>query len=214
MIKPLQKLCFIILISNFSFAQVQKIERDSFKYFDEDYKPLSKLDFERKRWGNRLLSVEGDSVNHRILFAREKNGKINNRKALDLRLAIAANRTIESTKPLVIIFYPGKDPCNSSGTATRRSYKKWYNQMEKGIRKVTESTILYFYKKNEGLSKRNNRDRVWVKDPESILEKLFFKHHYPCSSFVVISASGDFISYFGEFSKDYVWKAIRILTKE
>ena len=43
------------------------------------------------------------------------------------------------------------------------------------------------------------------------IEQLFFKHHYPCSSFVVISSKGDYISYFGEFPKEFVWEAVQIL---
>jgi hypothetical protein len=45
-------------------------------------------------------------------------------------------------------------------------------------------------------------------------ERLFFKYHYPCESFVVISKKGEFISYFGEYSKEYVWKVAKILAEK
>ncbi len=55
---------------------------------------------------------------------------------------------------------------------------------------------------------------TWYKDPYGTIERLFFKYHYPCSSFVVLSKEGEFISYFGEFSKEYVCKVAEILTKK
>jgi hypothetical protein len=61
--------------------------------------------------------------------------------------------------------------------------------------------------------KRNDGFKEWFQDPEQIIETLFFKKQYPCSSFVVISEKGDFISYFGEFPKEYVWKAMKILSE-
>ena len=53
----------------------------------------------------------------------------------------------------------------------------------------------------------------WHKDPDGITEKLFFNYHYPCSSFVVISPNGNYLSYFGEFGKEYVWNAINIVSE-
>jgi hypothetical protein len=46
-----------------------------------------------------------------------------------------------------------------------------------------------------------------------IVENLFFEHHYPCSSFAVISKNGDYISYFGEIGKEYIWEATQIMNK-
>jgi tRNA(Ile)-lysidine synthase TilS/MesJ len=56
----------------------------------------------------------------------------------------------------VIIYYPGKDWCNSSGSATRRKVRKWYNEMEKGINKIKESTIICIYKDTVGLYCKND----------------------------------------------------------
>jgi hypothetical protein len=178
--KPFLIFIITVFLSNILFSQNQKIENDSIKYFDENYNPISKMEFE-------------------------------NRKYLDSLLSKSANRKIDSTKPLVILYYPGKDPCNSSGTATRRTKKSWYNKMEKGINKIKESNILYIYKNDNGLI---DGFKEWIKDPEQTIERLFFKRHYPCSSFVVISEKNEFISYFGEFSKEYVWKAVEIITNE
>ena len=70
-----------------------------------------------------LLSIQGDSINHKILSVRGEQGTLHNRKYLDSLLTLSANRKIDATKPLVILYYPGKDPCNSSSSATRRTKK-------------------------------------------------------------------------------------------
>jgi hypothetical protein len=61
----------------------------------------------------------------------------------------------------------------------------------------------------------NKNDGIleWKKDSEGIVERLFFEHHYPCSSFVSISKNSDYISYFGEFGKEYIWEATQIMNK-
>ncbi|MGO1752335.1 MAG: hypothetical protein ACTHYV_07570, partial [Psychroflexus sp.] len=62
-------------------------------------------------------------------------------------------------------------------------------------------------KNNKGL-KKHERVFKWTKDPEGIFEKTFFKHYYPpCSSYVVISKNGEYISYLGEFAKEHVWES-------
>jgi len=209
--KTFRILIITIFTYSLSFSQNKNMDNDDFKYFDENYNPISKTEYDSRKWKNRLLSIQGDSINHKILSVREKQGALQNRKYLDSLLTLSSNRKIDSTKPLVILYYPGKDPCNSSGTATRRTKKSWYNKMEKEINKVRESNIIYIYKSKDGLI---DGFKEWIKDPEQTIERLFFKRHYPCSSFVVISGKGNFISYFGEFTKEYVWKAVEILTDE
>lgn len=212
--KSLLIVIIIILISNFSFAQNQKTDNNNIKYFDENYNPVSKTEYESRKLENRLLSIQGDSIHHKILSLREQEGTVANRKYLDSLLTRSTNKKIDSTKPLVIVYYPGKDPCNSSGTATRRSSKRWFTKMEKGIDKIRDSNIIYVYKDKGGLNGKNDGFKEWNKDPEHIIERLFFKRHYPCSSFVVVSENDHFISYFGEFAKDHVWKAVEVLTEE
>ncbi len=212
--KTLQLFCLTILISNFSFSQNQNISNDSIKYFDENYNPISKEEYENRNWRGGMLSLQGDSIHHRILSFRIIEGTIENKEILDSLLASATNRKIDSSRPLVIIYYPGKDPCNSSGTFNRKKIGKGYNTMEKGVNKIKESTVLYVYKDNDGLYDRNDGFKDWIKDPERTIERLFFNRHYPCGSFVVISEKGKFISYFGEPLRENIWEAVKDLIKK
>jgi hypothetical protein len=63
-----------------------------------------------------------------------------------------------------------------------------------------------------GLYGRNDGYRSWYKDQSRVSENMFFKRHYPCYSFVVISEKGEYLSYFGKFPKELVWKAVVALT--
>lgn len=197
----------VILILSCSATKTGK---EKIRYFDENNIEISKSKFNRIRSTNRLLAIPGDSINHKKLTLREKRGKINDRKSLELILEKATNLELNSDKPIVIIYYSGKDLCNSSGTTNTEWIKSWYGQLEEGLNQVAEVKPIYIFKDYNGLEKYNGI-LSWKKDPEKIIEKLFFEHHYPCSSFVVISKNGDYISYFGEFDKESIWVVTKIM---
>tara|TARA_R110001632_G_scaffold134157_1_gene249346 strand:+ start:565 stop:1194 length:630 start_codon:yes stop_codon:yes gene_type:complete len=207
--KSLFILFFGILISSCSSSKGRTQKK---KYFNENNVKISKSKFRKIRATNRLLDIPGDSAHHRKLTLREKRGKITNRPILELLLENEINREIDSTKPIVIIFYPGKDPCNSSGSASKEQRKYWFDVLEDGIYQLVKTKPIYIYKEKEGLEKYHGV-LTWHKDPNKTIERLFFEHHYPCSSFVVISKDGDYISFFGEFGKKYLWGAIDYITK-
>ncbi|WP_232758866.1 hypothetical protein [Flavobacterium sp. ALD4] len=127
--KVLQIICIIILISNFSYSQNQNSEKNVIKYFDQNYNPLTQKEFENIRRTNKFLDIQGDSINHKVLLVREEQGTIQNKEILDLLLSSATNNKIDSSKPIVIIYYPGKDWWNSSGSATRGKVRKSFNEM-------------------------------------------------------------------------------------
>ena len=77
---------------------------------------------------------------------------------------------------------------------------------------MAEVSPIYICKNNSGLELYEGI-RTWYKDPENIFERLFFKQHYPCGSFVVISKKGKFISYFGEYPYTYIFEAAKKLIK-
>ena len=104
---------------------------------------------------------------------KSKRGKINNRKALELLFEKELNQELDSNKPIVIIYYPGKDPCNSSGTVDKESIQSWYEQLEDGLNKIAQVKPIYIYKENDGLKKYGGI-LDWKKDPDGIVERLFW----------------------------------------
>ncbi|WP_339889173.1 hypothetical protein [uncultured Flavobacterium sp.] len=201
-----KKLLLSFLLVLLVACSSSKGNKNRTKYFDENNIEISKSKFNQIRATNLLLDIPGDSINHKKLTLREKIGRISDRPLLQSILEEQTKQKLDSLKPIVIIYYPGKDRCNSTGSVEVISRKFWYDMLEDGINQIAQIKPIYIYKDAEGLSKYEGILN-WHKDPGGTIERLFFQYHYPCSSFVVISKNGDYISYFGEFSKDYVWNA-------
>lgn len=182
-------------------------------YFDNNNVEISKSKFKQILSEHEFFEIPGDSTNQKKLISREERGDISNRGILEKKLQEQINHNINSSQPLVIIYYPGKDPCNSTGGSTNTNWiRRWYGELEDGLKQIGDIKPVYVYKSNEGLHNYNGIIN-WNKDPEGRVERLFFEHHYPCKSFVVISKDGDYISYFGEFAKEYVWEAAQIIAE-
>ncbi|HET8838754.1 MAG TPA: hypothetical protein VFM82_07160 [Flavobacteriaceae bacterium] len=186
---------------------LEEPESDRMRYFDLNNKEISEAEFQEKR-SMANIAIQGDSINHKRLVPREESGTIANKQIFFGFLEKELNVELDSTLPIVIIFYPGKDTCNSGGIATKADRKRWYGELEKGLQKIANKPI-YIYKDKEGLEERDVLQ--WKPDPDGTIERLFFKHHYPCSSFVVISENGNYISVFGEIVKEYIWKAVQMI---
>ena len=195
-----------ILINSCSSSQ------GDFTYLDINNNEISKSKFRQKRSTNQYLDIQIDSLNQKKLIERTKTGKLENFEAYRSLVSNKTSVKLDNTKPLVIIYHPGKDACNSSGSATKETLKNWYGTLEDGVQQLKANAPIYLYKEKEALEKYDGILN-WHKDPDGLTEKLFFKYHYPCSSFVVISSDGEYISYFGEFSKEYVWNAINLISK-
>ena len=195
-----------ILINSCSSSQ------GDFTYLDINNNEISKSKFRQKRSTNQYLDIQIDSLNQKKLIERTKTGKLENFEAYRSLVSNKTSVKLDNTKPLVIIYHPGKDACNSSGSATKETLKNWYKTLEDGVQQLKANAPIYLYKEKEGLEKYDGILN-WHKDPDGLTEKLFFKYHYPCSSFVVISSDGEYVSYFGEFSKEYVWNAINLISE-
>lgn len=180
-------------------------------YLDSQNREISKSKFQQRKSSHEFLSVQIDSLNQRKLTEKTKTGEIDNLNTYRSLISNISSEDIDVSKPLVIIYYPGKDPCNSSGSATGASLKTWYDNLENGLRQLNANAPVYLYKEKEGLEKYEGL-MDWHKDPDGLTEKLFFEYHYPCASFVVISPNGEYVSYFGEFGKTFVWNAVNLIS--
>lgn len=208
----LMKNSLLIFLSVLIYGcSASSVTKKQIRYFDENNNEISKRQFKQIRSTLKFLSIPGDSINHKKLVKREVRGQINDINALKTLSENATNRNLPTQKPIVIIYHPGKDQCNKTGISSL-SMKIWYTELELGIKQIAPVKPIYICKDEDAVEK-NDKDLNWTKDPESTIERLFFKHHYPCHSFVVISDSGQYISYFGEFPKEFVWEAIQLMNK-
>ena len=196
--------CFVV------YSQ-ESDDKKKLNYFDQYNKPISKAQY-RRQFDRGIYLNSGDSANSKKLTLRENRGQIKDAVALYSLLEKETTQKLNRAKPLVIIYHPGIDACNSSGTTDRSWISNTYTELEGRIEAIANVKPLYIFKENAGLE-RYKGILTWHKDPDKIIEKTFFKQHYPCSSFVVISSTGKYISYFGEFPKEFVWKAVKALSK-
>ncbi|PJX25159.1 hypothetical protein CAP47_02355 [Psychroflexus sp. S27] len=104
------KKVFIIFLIGILFSSCS-----SSRFFDENNTEISKSKFKEQISTYKYLEIPGDSVNHKKLIKREVRGKINNREELQTLLENATHRKIDSNKPIVVIYYPRKDKCNTTG---------------------------------------------------------------------------------------------------
>ncbi|NEU07438.1 hypothetical protein GZH53_03840 [Flavihumibacter sp. R14] len=200
-----------LLAVKHSIAQ-EPAPNDQYKYFDVKGLQITKAKFEDRRKTNMYLDIPGDSANHMKLIERVETGQINDVKNLYELIGNTTGSKLDETKPLVIIYHPGPDLCNSGGSSSVEFKSKWFKELESGVFKITASKPVYIYKDEQGVE-RYKALMTWYKDPEGTIERLFFRYHYPCSSFTVIGKDGNYISYFGEFGKESVWAAAKRLAK-
>ena len=186
---------------------------DDIKYFNENNIEISKTKFYEELSANHLLGSayikEGLRFHKKLILGRQEEGDITNLPLFKNLIEARTNQKLDDTKPIVIIYYPGKDPCNMSGTATRKSKERSYNKLEKGLEEIAQIKPIYIYKDNDGLE--DYESISFYKDPDGMIERLFFREHYPCMSFVVVDKNGHFRSYFGEFPYEYVWETTKLM---
>jgi len=158
-------------------------------YYDVDNKIIDREAFNNVLLDSRFYSVQNDSLKtSKIMFWNERGekGSLGDSENLFKELNEKLNLKLDSSKPLIIYYYPGKDPCNSSGVgAKRREQLKWDKELDKEVKKVADVNVLRIYKSKEGIETINDYD--WKKDPNGLIENLFFNYHYGCGSFVIIN---------------------------
>ncbi len=187
----------LFLLARLAAAQ----QSENIKYFDTKNRPITEKKFKERRATNQVLDIVGDSTNHRKLIEREENGQFADYAKLVSALEKASGRKIDTEKPLVIIYYPGKDKCNETISLSKST--SYYRSLQK----QSDAHIIFVYKDFD--SSTGNIPDKWIKDPEALVEKSFFKYHYPCLSFVAISKTGKYSSYFGEFPPAFIEKAVK-----
>lgn len=167
--------------------------------------------FEEKITNGPYFGVPGSTSNEKLIIHRMPFGKVE--PDLFYRI-LGKEESLKEGKSLVVIFYPGKDECNSTGLQANdvSHFKKSYEYLVSGTAKRNGTEPVYIYKNPHGLEKYK-RIMEWIPDPEVTFEKNFFKYPYPCRSFVVIHPSGEYRAIFGEFPDSQIILALKILNK-
>lgn len=199
-------LLFVLIVQNTANAQT---------YYDADNNKIDKKTFDKFLAGKEYYHVENDSLKAFKLMYRNNRGEkgsLGDAKKLFQELNEKLHLKLDSSKPLIIYYYPGKDPCNSGGMyPIRREYLKSSKQLDKKVKKIADVNTIRVYKNDDGLTTKEDID--WKKDPNALIENLFFNYHYGCGSFVIVNKE-KYLAVFGEYGHTQVTESLKEILKE
>lgn len=192
------------------------------KYYDAAGKELSKAEFDRtERTQNYLSVIVDSSANAHQLVWREEWGTLPSAELIYSKLEAAIGKPIDRNKYLLIMYYPGQDPCNTVGSISPSYYKahierlkELTRELNRNLQKNAPTQIVYIYKNQTGLRKLFEKYMDYGQDPDALIERTFFKYHYPCGSYVIIRPDGAYGSYFGEYAYEDILERAKALKKK
>lgn len=192
-------LMLVCLLTSFSaFGQT---------YFDESNRRIVKEDYEEKILNGPYFGIPADKEGDMKLVHRMPAGVTDARMIYE---KLGLLEELQAGKPLIVIFYPGKDGCNSTVFTDLAYLKNKHKSLLKYAEKHDAVPPLYIYKNPHGLEKYQGIQE-WTADPDQLFEKVFFQYPYPCGSFVVISPKGNFRGILGEYPISQIDVALKKL---
>lgn len=177
-------------------------------YFNEFGKRIVKTEYEDKILNGPYFGVPGDTQGDMKLVHRMPVG------LTDARLfyqKLGRETDFAAGKPLIVIYYPGKDNCNSYGDSMDpKSLSSDHRAVLRYAEKHQTSEPVYVYHHPHGLEKYKGIIS-WIPDPDQVFKDTFFRFPYPCRSFVVISPNGNYRAILGEFPTSQIDVALKKL---
>ena len=184
------------------------------KFYDVDGRELNRETFLKKTIDTRQylgISFQDGRTTISKLIRREKIGKLTTDSTkLVYNVLEQSTGSQLNGKLLTLNYHPGPDPCNSTGTFDKGFLREKFNTYLKRVRSI--SAQFFIYSNSQGLE-RYEGIIDWLPDPGHLIQNTFFKHHYPCGSYVIINPNGDYYAYYGEYSLDHVIKNARKMAK-
>ncbi|MDN3202776.1 hypothetical protein [Algoriphagus sediminis] len=179
-------------------------------YRDEMGRTVSREYFEKQILEGPYFGIPYEEGG-KILVNRMPFGKVEPGKFFE---ASENSEAFDLGKTLIVIFYPGKDECNSSGVGDNAdSFEKEHRSLMKWAEKYNATAPVYLYSNPSGLEKYENPG-IWKQDPNGVFADEFFKFPYPCGSFVVIHPSGNYRAILGGYPLSQVQTALKKLDRE
>ncbi len=177
-------------------------------YFDERGKRILYPEYEEKILNGPYFGVPGKQSGDMRLVHRMPAGLTDARLFYE---KLGKMDAFQAGQPLVVIFYPGKDECNSArSTSDPKTLKSDNLAVLKYVKKHGATAPVYLYQQPHGLEKYEGIQE-WIPDPEGVFSQNFFSFPYPCRSFVVISPRGNYRAILGEFPISQIDVALKKL---
>lgn len=177
-------------------------------YFNEAGRRILYTEYEDKILTGPYFGVPGEKAGDSKLVHRMPTGLTNARLFYE-KLGMLDD--FQAGRPLVVIFYPGKDECNSAAsTSDPKLLRSNHEAVLKYAKKFGTAPPVYLYQQAHGLEKYAGI-HTWIPDPEGAFAQQFFQFPYPCKSFVVISPKGNYRAILGEFPISQISVALKKL---
>ncbi|WP_414844217.1 hypothetical protein [Chryseobacterium sp. IT-36CA2] len=198
---------FTFLLVSFQSLNAQsKVE----SFYNYDFQKISKEKFDSiadlRGYSYNQFETEDQIAN--ILYQPTTKGKLNSEEYDSLKKMLSKIAPLKN-EFIIIIYYPGKDKCNKQNA--RSGWNIFDRDFKEEVNRLSINNVFWIYKNNEDLKYYYPRTSKWQKDENAVIEKLFFKMHYPCFSSTTIDKNGNYISKLGEFGKQHVIQNIKEL---
>lgn len=171
-------------------------------FADEDLNILSKEEYLKNplQKNHFEYEVENDSSIIRIKVERQKFGRIDKATNQKIRIYLQnlSNSPIDSSKTIIINYFPSVDKCQGKDNWNSFFIQKCNNYI-KELEKINNISQFFIFK-DENAVKNFGRKFKWYKDENKLIEKNFFKFHYPCFSYIIIKPNGNYYSERGEYN--------------
>ncbi|KAB1230175.1 hypothetical protein [Chryseobacterium viscerum] len=202
----LKNLFTFLLISFQALNAQSKVEN----FYNYDFQKISKEEFDKisSQIGYSYNQFETEDQIANILYQPRTKGKLKPEEYDSLKIALNKIAPLKN-EFIIIIYYPGIDKCNKENA--KSGWNIFDKDFKEEVNRLSINNIFWVYKKNEDLKYYYPRTSKWQKDENALIEKLFFKMHYPCFSSTTIDKNGNYISNLGEFGKQHVIQNIKEL---
>lgn len=178
-------------------------------YQDEMGREVSRGYFEKQILEGPYFGIP-DGDNGKILVHRMPFGKVDPTPFFE---KTGNSEALEQGISLIVIYYPGKDECNSTGEGNNSSsIAKEHKTLSRWAEKGNAAPPVYIYGNPHGLEKYGDKV-AWIPDPDHVFQDQFFRYPYPCGSFVVIHPSGEFRGILGEYPLSQIQVALKKLNR-
>lgn len=171
-------------------------------FADEDLNILSKEEYLKNPLQKKHFEyeAENDSSIIRIKVERQKFGRIDKATNQKIRIYLQnlSNSPIDSSKTIIINYFPSVDKCQGKDNWNSFFIQKCNNYI-KELEKINNISQFFIFK-DENAVKNFGRKFKWYKDENKLIEKNFFKFHYPCFSYIIIKPNGNYYSERGEYN--------------
>lgn len=180
------------------------------KYYNDEFIEIGKEDYDKQEGVVKIFYDLEDQIAHFYYF-HKKRGKLSSENFSLLKSTLNEMGGYEDGTA-IIIYYPGVDSCNKKNKPTT------WNIFDKKIRKAMENVVgnnvYWVFHDDEDIKYYHPKKVKWQPDKDKVLQKLFFKVHYPCSSSAVIDKEGNYILNLGEFGKNEMAKDLDEISRK